>query len=94
MNVLHMVIDVICSVQGIHPSAVSPATRLGDVGDPLDLVVILCELEDRADIQIDDRDLDMIGTVGELAELIDAKRNTTAVASGPEASRANQEHAQ
>lgn len=70
MSTLDTIKDILKDKQGIDPSQVSENSTFDDLKiDSLDLVELVCELEDRLDIDFGDPD--NLKTVGDVVKYID-----------------------
>lgn len=64
--------EVISEILNVDPNEITDETTfLGDLGaDSLDIYQIVCEVEDRLNIELDSDDIEKISTVSEACELI------------------------
>jgi acyl carrier protein len=71
--------EVIAVVRGLlhnNDLDISPATRFDDLAncDSMDLVALVVEVEGQYDLQFDLSEVDRLVTVGDLVQMIEAKR--------------------
>lgn len=74
MDTLDIIRDILQENQGIDPASVTPESTFDDLQiDSLDAVELVCELEDRLQIEIDD--IEGLANLGELVEHLDSLRD-------------------
>ncbi len=78
-NCLQLLTELIADHLGVDESEITPETSLADDlgADSLDVAEIAIAVEDRLGVTVDDAELDRVRTVGEAAQLLDAKLDKT-----------------
>lgn len=75
LTTLHRLAALIAEHTHVHPEAVTPGTLLNEIStDPEEWFGILAEAEHLCLVEIDEAEFDDCRSVGDLIELIDAKR--------------------